>query len=96
MFITFPGKTTILYQLAVNNLVSTIPTLGFNVETISYRDDKVTIWDFGGSPTVRKVWRDYYFQAQGITSFIIIDHHYMLPPEFHVCINFNVSYIKCI
>ena len=29
------GKTTILYKLKLNETVSTIPTIGFNVETVS-------------------------------------------------------------
>jgi ADP-ribosylation factor-like protein 1 len=28
------GKTTILYRLQVGTVVSTIPTIGFNVETV--------------------------------------------------------------
>lgn len=28
------GKTTILYQLKLNEVVTTIPTIGFNVENI--------------------------------------------------------------
>jgi hypothetical protein len=31
----FAGKTTILYKLKLNETVSTIPTLGFNVETVT-------------------------------------------------------------
>ena len=31
------GKTTILYRLQVGAVVSTIPTIGFNVETVSFR-----------------------------------------------------------
>lgn len=28
------GKTTILYKLKLNEVVSSVPTIGFNVETI--------------------------------------------------------------
>merc|ERR1711904_630017 len=32
------GKTTILYRLQVGEVVSTIPTIGFNVETVSFKN----------------------------------------------------------
>lgn len=31
------GKTTILYRMQVGEVVSTIPTIGFNVETVTYK-----------------------------------------------------------
>ena len=31
------GKTTILYKLKLGQSVTTIPTVGFNVETVSYK-----------------------------------------------------------
>ncbi|KAF3859483.1 hypothetical protein F7725_021882 [Dissostichus mawsoni] len=34
------GKTTILYRLQVGEVVTTIPTIGFNVETVTYRNLK--------------------------------------------------------
>ena len=36
------GKTTILYKLKLNDLVITIPTIGFNVETLQYKNIKVS------------------------------------------------------
>ncbi|CAG8468613.1 10122_t:CDS:2 [Scutellospora calospora] len=34
------GKTTILYQLQIGEVVTTIPTIGFNVETVTYKNIK--------------------------------------------------------
>ena len=31
------GKTTILYKLKLGEVVTTIPTIGFNVETVQYK-----------------------------------------------------------
>lgn len=43
------GKTTILYKLKLGEVVSnTIPTIGFNVETVEYKNIKFTVWDIGG------------------------------------------------
>ena len=54
------GKTTILYNLKLNELTHTIPTIGFNVETVSYRNLNLTIWDIGGQEKIRRLWRHYY------------------------------------
>lgn len=54
------GKTTILYQLKLNDYRHTVPTIGFNVETIKYKNLDLTIWDIGGQAKIRKLWRHYY------------------------------------
>ncbi|EOX91542.1 ADP-ribosylation factor A1F isoform 1 [Theobroma cacao] len=42
------GKTTILYKLKLGEIVTTIPTIGFNVETVDYKNVSFTVWDVGG------------------------------------------------
>ena len=42
------GKTTILYKLKLGEVVTTIPTIGFNVETVEYKNVTFTVWDVGG------------------------------------------------
>lgn len=42
------GKTTLLYRLKSNEFVTSIPTIGFNVETIQHKKIKYTFWDVGG------------------------------------------------
>jgi GTPase SAR1 family protein len=42
------GKTTILYKLKLDENVTTIPTIGFNVETVQYKKVNFTMWDVGG------------------------------------------------
>ena len=37
-----------LYRLKLGEVVTTIPTIGFNVETIEYKHVKFTSWDVGG------------------------------------------------
>lgn len=41
------GKTTVLFKLKLAEVVTTIPTIGFNVETVQYKNLKLTIWDVG-------------------------------------------------
>jgi ADP-ribosylation factor protein 1 len=38
------GKTTILYKLKLGEVVNTIPTIGFNVETVEYKNICFTVW----------------------------------------------------
>eukprot|EP00457_Paulinella_chromatophora_P014945 gb/GEZN01015454.1/.p1 GENE.gb/GEZN01015454.1/~~gb/GEZN01015454.1/.p1 ORF type:complete len:192 (-),score=32.83 gb/GEZN01015454.1/:212-787(-) len=60
------GKTTILYKLKLGEVVTTIPTIGFNVETVEYRKISFTVWDVGGQSKIRPLWRHYYQNTQGI------------------------------
>ena len=50
------GKTTILYRLKLEEVVSTVPTLGFNVETVTYKNISFTVWDIGGQDKIRNLW----------------------------------------
>jgi len=60
------GKTTILYKLKLGEVVTTIPTIGFNVETVEYKKISFTVWDVGGQDKIRPLWRHYYQNTQGI------------------------------
>ena len=60
------GKTTILYKLKLAEVVTTIPTIGFNVETVEYKNISFTVWDVGGQETIRRLWNYYYNNIQGI------------------------------
>ena len=60
------GKTTILYQLKMGETVKTIPTLGFNVETIKHKNFNFTIWDVGGQDKIRVLWKHYYQNTDGL------------------------------
>ena len=42
------GKSTILYKLKLGEVVSSVPTIGFNVETLEYKKTKFTVWEVGG------------------------------------------------
>ena len=53
------GKTTIMYKLKLNEVVTTIPTIGFNVEEIQFHNLKMTVWDVGGQKTVRYVRQQF-------------------------------------
>jgi GTPase SAR1 family protein len=58
------GKTTILYKLKLGEVVTTIPTIGFNVETVRYKNVDFTMWDIGGQDRIRPLWRHYYTNTE--------------------------------
>ncbi|CUI14431.1 ADP-ribosylation factor, putative [Bodo saltans] len=60
------GKTTILYKLKLGEIVTTIPTIGFNVETVEYKNLKFTMWDVGGQDKLRPLWRHYFQNTNGV------------------------------
>ncbi|ETO03702.1 ADP-ribosylation factor [Reticulomyxa filosa] len=71
------GKTTILYKLKLGEVVTTIPTIGFNVETVEHKDLAFTVlfetllkntkvWDVGGQDKIRPLWRHYYSNTQAL------------------------------
>ena len=60
------GKTTILYKLKLGEVVTTIPTIGFNVESVEYKNINFTVWDVGGQDKIRPLWRHYFTNTQGL------------------------------
>lgn len=60
------SSIAILYKLKLNQSVTTIPTVGFNVETVTYKNVKFNVWDVGGQDKIRPLWRHYYTGTQGL------------------------------
>uniref|UniRef100_A0A914NPX8 ADP-ribosylation factor 1-like 2 n=1 Tax=Meloidogyne incognita TaxID=6306 RepID=A0A914NPX8_MELIC len=54
------GKTSILYKLKLGQSIKSLPTVGFNVETVTYKNIKFSVWDVGGQEKIRPLWRHYY------------------------------------
>merc|ERR1712232_1152046 len=46
--------------------MGTIPTIGFNVETVEYKNISFMVWDVGGQDKIRPLWRHYYANTQGL------------------------------
>lgn len=62
------GKTTILYQFSMNEVVHTSPTIGSNVEEIVVNNTRFLMWDIGGQESLRSSWNTYYTN----TEFVIV------------------------
>ncbi|KAK3213640.1 hypothetical protein GRF29_28g547332 [Pseudopithomyces chartarum] len=53
------GKTTLLHKLRGGEVTTSIPTIGFNVETFESRDWGVRSWDVGGCDKMRPLWKHF-------------------------------------
>jgi ADP-ribosylation factor-like protein 1 len=61
------GKTTILYKLyAPDRVIRTMPTVGFNVEQVTYKNLSFSLWDLGGQTNIRPYWRCYLGNTNAI------------------------------
>jgi len=60
------GKTSILYKLKLGQGLNTIPTVGFNVETVTFKKVKFNVWDVGGQDKIRPLWRHYFAGTQAL------------------------------
>jgi len=60
------GKTTVLYKLHIGEVLSTVPTIGFNVEKVQYKNVQFTVWDVGGQEKLRPLWRHYFNNTDGL------------------------------
>lgn len=62
------GKTTILYQFLMDEVVHTSPTIGSNVEEVVWKNVHFIMWDLGGQDSLRAAWNTYYSN----TEFLIV------------------------
>lgn len=60
------GKTTILYQFLMNEVVHTSPTIGSNVEEVVWNNLHFIMWDLGGQESLRTAWNTYYSNTEFI------------------------------
>ena len=52
--------------MKLGELVTTVPTIGFNVERINHRNLEMTIWDVGGQDKIRPLWKHYFENTDGL------------------------------
>ncbi|CAL6071171.1 ADP-ribosylation_factor [Hexamita inflata] len=60
------GKTSIFYKLNIGETIVSLPTIGFNVEKVEYKNIKFTMWDVGGQDVIRPLWVHYYQNTDAI------------------------------
>ncbi|XP_017313656.1 ADP-ribosylation factor-like protein 11 isoform X1 [Ictalurus punctatus] len=65
------GKSTLLYRLSRGAIMSTSPTVGFNVVTLELKKTMIlTVWDVGGQQCLRPNWR-YYLEGCKALVFVV-------------------------
>jgi hypothetical protein len=64
------GKTTILYQFLMNEVVHTSPTIGSNVEEVVWKNIHFIMWDLGGQESLRAAWNTYYTNTEVSPHFV--------------------------
>ncbi len=60
------GKSTILYKLKLGEVINSVPTIGFNVESVHYKKLNFHVWDIGGQTKIRQLWNHYYANTQAL------------------------------
>ena len=86
------GKTTILYKLKLGQSVNTIPTVGFNVETVTYKNVKFNVW-VGNSSLQNDDWRECDRRPDCESIFML---HMVAQARCYCCISYymNVSVLE--
>uniref|UniRef100_A0A8C5DDF7 ADP-ribosylation factor-like protein 3 n=1 Tax=Gouania willdenowi TaxID=441366 RepID=A0A8C5DDF7_GOUWI len=54
------GKTTLLKQLAAEDISHITPTQGFNIKSVQSDGFKLNVWDIGGQRRIRPYWKNYF------------------------------------
>lgn len=92
------GKTTILYQFLMNEVVHTSPTIGSNVEEVTFRNIHFLVWDLGGQQSLRSAWSTYYTNTEVFESRMCIvgnskspQIHQQQVPLFNLCNTCSLS-----
>ena len=61
-----------IYVFLLNKHVKNNLSLGFNVETVEYKNISFTVWDVGGQDKIRPLWRHYFQNTQVLMSCFVI------------------------
>lgn len=86
------GKTTLLHKLQFSTITETVPTIGFNLETVTYNNLQLQVWDLGGQGTLRPYWRCYYPNTNGVIYVIDCSDHDRISTakkEMHIMLQEN-------
>ncbi|KQJ93101.1 hypothetical protein BRADI_3g02760v3 [Brachypodium distachyon] len=50
----------------MGEVLSTVPTVGFNVEKVQYKNVAFTVWDVGGQEKLRPLWKMYLSNSDAL------------------------------
>lgn len=60
------GKTSVLNRISGDVSQIVLPTIGFRTVTLKYKTCRIKIYDIGGGPHIRSIWKNYYSDVHGI------------------------------
>jgi ADP-ribosylation factor-like protein 1 len=60
------AKLWVSQATQIGEVVTTIPTIGFNVESVTYKNLNFNVWDLGGQTSIRPYWRCYYANTAAV------------------------------
>ena len=61
-----PKEDEVRGAVLLGEVVTTIPTTGFSVTAVGYKNISFTVWDVGGQDKTRPRWRHHYQDTQGV------------------------------
>jgi len=86
------GKTSVINKLKNSDEVETVPTVGFNVEKIRFKNLILSVWDVGGQDKIRPLWRHYFTGTDAIVWVVDSSDHERLDEsrqELHLLMREN-------
>lgn len=66
------GKTTLLKQLASEDVTHVTPTAGFNIKSVLSNGFKLNVWDIGGQRKIRPYWRNYFENTDILVKLLLL------------------------
>lgn len=54
------GKTTIIKNMLHEDVNSISPTMGFQIQSLPYKEYTLNMWDIGGQTSLRAFWSNYF------------------------------------
>jgi len=60
------GKSTTLVKLQLGDVITTLPTIGLQIEALEYKKTSFITWDLGGRNKIRPLVRFYYQNTNAI------------------------------
>ncbi|CAN8310991.1 unnamed protein product [Cochlearia groenlandica] len=68
------GKSSIMHKLKTGQVLTTnMPTIGYNVESIKYKDSTFSFWEISGQQryTLLPLWKHYFRDVSGLV--LVVD-----------------------
>lgn len=73
------GKTTLLKQLASEEVTHVTPTAGFNIKSVAADGFKLNVWDIGGQSKIRPYWKNYFDNTDVLIYVVDCNDHKRVP-----------------